>query len=371
MTWNRTARIAGLSLFGTLGVGWIQGCGSETVSSAGTGGAGGGSEEACSGALANKLDVLEQVADVGTARVAALKAATATACANIATGLGQTVADVSDPASLSLDELEEICNVAASAIDAEAQANGSVVLAYSDGYCAIDVDGQSACESELATGSCEPEPLEARCPAQALAGECAGQCAGACNAPSGAECSGSCQGLCTGSCQGTCTPTSSSGCICEGSCGGLCEGQCEGSAPGSNCTGICLGACDASLASSFCTDELTPASCDIEEGCRGACVAQGWFGATCEPGSAYAAGNATLEPLLDEHLPALYDASSVSGPALTEGYLRFTDALDPALWSESSACSARHLALVEQTSDDVATLTAIIGATAAVVGAVN
>ncbi len=315
MSTNRNLRrsIACLVLAGSAAV-FTNGCGLGTTAT----------NDLCAPNLQVKAQALEGALDDLTNVSAAMKTKLVTACAALATDLGQTPPDVNG--NVSDDMLTQVCQMASAAIKAKVDATAHVVPVIVPGHCTVDAQAQFTCEGMCAVnGSCDPGSIQARCNPGDLSGECSGECmAGAtCEGSASAtamcqgSCSATCVGSCSGNCVGTCDGTASSG-ACAGMCNGNCSQSCKGTCSGDckidanamvmcGAQATCLGGCSVMVTNPTCEGQLNPPSCqNLDAECETACSGQGTIQATCTAPTVTIAGvgaDATLVTTLQKNLP--------------------------------------------------------------------
>ena len=196
-----------------------------------------------------------------------MKTEVKTACANIATGLGETdswTAQGDSDAAVS-----SACNAASAGIKAvmDANANVTATVIVSGGQCSVAADAQLECEGSCkADVSCTEPMLEARCSPGDFSAVCDAECKGSATCQGSAmvqaECQGTCEAECTGTCSGACSGTITGG--CTGMCTGTCNGMATPAGGMANCMGTCEGKCTQPAASAMCSGKC-------EASCKGKC----------------------------------------------------------------------------------------------------
>ena len=289
----------------------------------------------------------------------------ATACANIATDLGEAPTDPTD--------VEIACSAADRAI-AGVLAEGVVInIAASPPVCTFEAQAQLDCEAGcVVEADCEPGTIEARCEPGEFSVQCEGECAAEasviCEADVNATitCEGSCNGICEGSCSGVCngecTGSTDGDGNCNGDCLGTCEGSCQGTCEGSceldaeatggcdaDATVRCRGGCTHNATLPRCEAQLTPPSCEVDVDCQASCEAEASFNSECEPGKIHVvvvSGSADdLVDTLRENLPILLAVEGYAGlwantEAFADGIVELSSALQDNLLCLGARASA-------------------------------
>lgn len=255
-----------------------------------------------------------------------LKFEVATACAAIATDLGQTgvpaiTAEVTD------EEARTACQLAIDGINAELEAGVTIDVLVQGGYCEVNAEAQFSCEAECTVeGECDPGSIETRCDPGYLSVECDGECT------AGAYCQGSvdveanCVGSCEGACNGTCDASPIEGAECVGTCDGTCTGECHLDADVNVECGAevrCRGGCTVEGQAPRCETEIEPPECDIEADCQAGCDGQASFEAECYPPEVLIIASGGVDPeafiaTLEANLPSIYNAFEVYGPLIVD-----------------------------------------------------
>jgi hypothetical protein len=297
----------------------------------------------------------------------AMKTEVRTACANIATGLGE--ADTWSSHGESDAAVTAACTVASAKIDSilTANANAQATITVTGAQCSVNADIQAMCEGSCkADVSCTEPELAARCDPGQLSAVCDAECKGGATcqgtAMVAADCQGTCEAECTGTCSGSCSGTITGGCdgMCTGKCDGMatpsggmasCAGTCEGTCTRPKATATCTGKCEASckgkctgnctleasanvkcgamvsckggctttFTAPKCEAELRPPTCMGDASCQASCSGRGQVNAQCTKPSVkvvYAAETEDLTKLktvLEANLPAIWLAAKTQG----------------------------------------------------------
>ena len=242
---------------------------------------------------ASVLAFMQGAADLGSVS-ATLQAAVQTACAGVATDLGDqdTWSSLDADDAISNSNGTGACDVArghmVSIMKANVDANFALVV--SRGACYPDFTSETNCEKQCQSQTtCDLGTCETRCSPAYLNV----QCQGTCNEQSYCEgsvttqtqCEGSCEAECTGSCTGTCTDESGHRTqddpSCNGKCSGHCSGQCNGRCKIDVSAGVqcgssvtCTGGCTGTYTSPRCQTEFSPPQCQIDQTCFQSCRTQ-------------------------------------------------------------------------------------------------
>ncbi|HHH11440.1 MAG TPA: hypothetical protein ENK23_05130, partial [Sorangium sp.] len=244
--------------------------------------------EVCDADLAASLKELNIAVESLVAVSSDIRFDVATACANIATDLGETdVPTITDADTVTDEMLTTACNKASAALDGALSAGVVINIAIEGGHCEINADAQFTCEGECGVdATCDPGTIDVRCKPGELAVKCSADCkvGGSCQgtATVKANCNGSCDGVCQGTCNGT--ATGADGTVCNSTCKGTCTGECKLDADVDVDCGVdayCKGGCDADFTAPRCEGEMTPPTCEVDAECQAACEGQAKFEASC------------------------------------------------------------------------------------------
>jgi hypothetical protein len=328
-----------------------------------------------------------------------MKTEVKTACANIATGLGE--ADTWTAKGDTDDAVTTACNAASAKITATLQANASAqaTITVSGGQCSVNANAQFECEGQCkADVSCTEPELSARCDPGQLSAVCDAECKGSATcegtASVAADCQGTCEAECTGTCSGSCSGTITGGCdgMCSGKCDGMatpaggmasCAGTCEGTCTKPKATAMCSGKCEASCKGKCtgnckleamanikcgamvsckggctttytapkCEAELTPPMCSGDASCNASCSGRASVQATCTKPTVKVVYAATsddlvkLKTVLEANLPAIWLAAKTQGDLALKAAVKVKDTGTAAISGAASA-SGKAIACV-------------------------
>jgi hypothetical protein len=267
--------------------------------------------------------------------VAELDVATRRLASEVAAACGG-LAQLTPPPEPSIEDLNNLCDVARSAVAAVVP----LTWYHIPTRCWPDQATQLECEGQCAP-DCPAGRLEDRCLVNSLSGTCDQACntrvclgsdatpitcTGACNGNSEGTCGGTCLGECRGTCQNPGLDGLCDG-ACEGTCVGLCQGRVEGTCRG-RCDGDpnlapeacaagarCMGGCAGEYGAVTCDGQLGPSTCALDLGCEGNCRALAHFRVQCDRARSWIQSKPGLDPALhislEGALPTLLNARDV------------------------------------------------------------
>ncbi len=226
--------------------------------------------------------------------------------------------------------------------------SANIAIAVTRGECHLDFQRQVDCDQRCSTKeSCDPGTVETRCDPAHLSVMCSAECkagafcVGTPDLP--ANCMGQCESECVGECHGTCLDSTQGELTegspnCNGKCSSSCQGKCRGLCKIQDASSVacgsgvrCTGGCTGSYTAPQCTTEFTPPDCDVDTVCHDICTARVVANPVCTPTSVFVyvtTDSPELQPLvpvLQAHLPRLFDAAERDGRLAVDAGKRLFD----------------------------------------------